>query len=235
MSNYIVNFDKFIEGETEKYDNPNKLTIIHPARVVIAGPSSCGKTNVILNLLFIKKTSMKYRRVLLYAKMLQEPKYQYMINRFVKIEEILTKLEKKPIKILYTSSDLSGVIPLEDLEDCDDIQTIAIFDDFICEENQEVIKNYWMFGRKFNVTSFFLGQSFHQIDKFIRDNSNYVILFRVNNYSDLRRIYNDVVKGVDFSDFKRIYDRALVQNINGFVTIDNVTPDNNRRVRIGIL
>src|SRR5687767_6392920 len=106
MSNYIVNFDKVIPGEDKKYDNPNKLTLQHPCRCVIFGPSGSGKSNIILNLLFIKQMCMRYQRVLLYAKMLQEPKYEYLINRFRKIEEKLSKMEKRPVQILYTSNNL---------------------------------------------------------------------------------------------------------------------------------
>lgn len=179
----VINFDDLIKGEKKKYKNPNKKTIQHPARAVVFGPSGCGKTNILLNLLFNPLMKMHYSRVYLYAKVLDEPKYEYLIDKFRKIEKKLSRQAKEEVQILFTSNKLDEVIPVEQLDP--NVQSVAIFDDFLCDKNDEVIKNYYIFGRKFNTTSFFLAQNFFEVDRTIRGQCNYMILFRVANQTDL--------------------------------------------------
>lgn len=207
MTSKIINFDDLIKGERRKYKNPNKKTIQHSARAVVFGPSGCGKTNILLNLLFNPLMKMTYSRVYLYAKVLDEPKYEYLIKKFRKIEEKLSKQAKEEVQILFTTNKLDEVIPVEQLDP--NVQSIAIFDDFLNEGNQEIIRNYFTFGRKFNNSSFYLAQNFFEVDRTVRGQCNYMILFRVANQTDLKRIYNDVVQGIEWNQLKTIYDEAI--------------------------
>jgi len=229
----VINFDNLIKGERKKYHNPNKKTIQHPARAVVFGPSGSGKTNILLNLLFNPLMKMSYQKVYLYAKVLHEPKYEYLIKKFEKIEQKLSKQAKQPIQILYACDNLDEVIPVEQLDP--EIQSVAIFDDYLNERNQDVIRNYFTFGRKFNVSSFYLSQNFFEVDRTIRGQCNYIISFRVQNQTDLKRIFNDAIQGIEWSTVKSVYDEAMRISPHNFIVIDSQTEDEERRVRIGIL
>ncbi len=228
---YLINFDKYCHQG--KYRNPNKMTIQHAHRCIVMGPSGTGKTNVLLNILLTEKTKMDYEKVLLVAKNTTEPKYEMLIKKFRKIEAKLSKLAKTDIQILYVYNKLEDVPSLESLNP--EEQHIVIFDDFIAEKDQSVVVDYFIRSRKFNCTLFYLSQSFFSIPKDIRINADYCILFKVVHAGDLRRIHGDMVRGTDYDTFLQVYERAMKVSPYAFVTIDNVTTDENRRVRIGLL
>jgi GTPase SAR1 family protein len=229
---HIINFD-FLVKNKKKYRNPNKLTLQHPSRVIVFGPSGSGKTTTIANLLLNPKTRMEYDRVYLFAKLIDEALYEAIIERFEKVEAKLSAKLKQEVKILYYSNSLDDVPPLDSIDSS--IQNLFIFDDFLCDENRDKIIPYWIMGRKKNISVFFLAQSFYNIDKDMRGNSNYLILYKLNNYSDLRRIYNDSIHGIEWEDFKKVYDATIRQDIHGFVTVSNNETDLSRRVRPGII
>ena len=230
---HIMNFDFLIKGK-KKHRNPNPLTIQHPSRGVIFGPSGSGKTTTIANLIMNPKTKMEYDRVYIYAKMIDEDLYSAIIEKFEKVEAQLSKKLKQDVKILYYSNNLDDVPPLEEMDRT--IQNLVIFDDFLCDANKHVIGPYWTMGRKYNISTLFLSQSFYLLDKdLLRGNSNYLILYKLNNYSDLRRIYNDAISGVSWEEFKKVYDDTIRAHPHGFVTIENTAKDIKRRVRPGII
>ena len=51
----------------------------HPYRCIIVGPSGSGKTNLLYNVI---DRSKNYNQIYLYAKKLDEPIYEYMIEKF---------------------------------------------------------------------------------------------------------------------------------------------------------
>lgn len=228
----IINFDFLIKNK-KKYRNPNKLTLQHPCRGIVFGPSGSGKTTTIANLLLNPKTKMEYDRVYLFARMLDEPLYEAIIDRFEKVEAKLSKKLNQEVKILYYSNSLEDVPPLESIDSS--IQNIFIFDDFLCDENRHLILPYWIMGRKKNCSVFFLAQSFYNIDKDMRGNSNYLLIYKLNNYSDLKRIFNDAVHGVSWEEFKKVYDQTIREDVHGFITVSNNDSDVKRRVRPGIV
>ena len=63
-----------LDNITEKYNNKD-----WPYRKLIIGPSGSGKTNYLLN--SIRKDNNIIDKIYLYAKDLEEPKYQLLINK----------------------------------------------------------------------------------------------------------------------------------------------------------
>jgi hypothetical protein len=174
-----------------------------------------------------------FDEVHLYAQCLDEDKYLYMAQKFEMIEEKLSKLAKKPIKIFYSSDKLDDVIHPKELDT--ELQKLIIFDDFVTSRNQEAILEYFTYSRKYNCSVLYISQDWTMIPKTIRGNSNYALIFRVNNSSDLHRIYNDLVKGSTKQEFLKMYEEALKEDYYGFLTIDNKTTDAKRSLRLGLL
>lgn len=229
---YIVNYDDMIQDKV-KYRNYSKLTLQWPFRAIFYGQSGSSKTNTLFQLLFTEKCMLDFDEVYLYAQCLDEDKYRYMTNKFEMIEAKLTKMAKKPIKLFYSSDKLDEVIHPKDLDD--QLQKLIIFDDFVTAKNQEVILEYFTYSRKYNCSVIYISQDWTMIPKTIRGNSSYALIFRVNNSSDLHRIYNDIVKGRTKEEFLKMYEDALKENYYGFITIDNKTTDAKRSLRIGLL
>jgi GTPase SAR1 family protein len=167
-------------------------------RCLIIGPSSCGKTNLLLNLLINKETkSFDYNKIYIYSKTLQQSKYQLLINFFRELErdlntQILTCFENENEIILP--------------EECDSTyKTIFIFDDVLLDK-QNIIEKYFAQGRNNNVSCFYLCQSYTRIPKqIIRDNSNMLILFNTDE-RNLKHIYSNHVFHIipTFDSFKTL-------------------------------
>ena len=133
-------------------------------RMLICGPSNSGKTNTLLNMLY---NLLVYDKIYLCAKNLHQDKYQYMIDDF--------KERVNPVTGYNVIEAASEVIPLKMLPI--DNQKILIFDDMVCEKNQEDIIDYFTNGRLRNCSVIYLSQSYFKTPKDIRDNCSHFCVF----------------------------------------------------------
>lgn len=156
-------------------------------RCIITGPSNCGKTNIMLNLLE-SENGLRFENVYIFSKSLYQPMYKYL------------KILLKPIKGInyyeYTDSE-SIMSPSEAKKN-----SIFIFDDVACDP-QSVIREFFSMGRHNFIDSFYLCQTYSHISKhLIRDNANLLVVFKQDE-TNLKHIYNDHVN----TDFK--YEKFL--------------------------
>ena len=93
-------------------------------RMLICGPSSCGKTNTLMHMLH---QLLYYDKIYLFSKNLQQPKYQELLKTFQPISE------EAGYPVIETSNN--EIPSLDELSD--DNQKIVVFDDFVCERNQK--------------------------------------------------------------------------------------------------
>ena len=73
-------------------------------------------------------------------------------------------------------------------------QKLVIFDDFVCDKNQDAIINYFCNARHLNCSVIYLSQSFFKVSKNIRDTSSHFCVFRFLPKEN-KRIADDL--GVD--------------------------------------
>ena len=90
------------------------------------------------------------------------------------------------------------IIPLEELPA--DNQKIVVFDDLVCEKNQNNIINYFINGWHRNCCVIYLTQTFYKVPKNIRDNCSHFCIFRLN-----KRIADEI--GVDHDALDRATDK----------------------------
>lgn len=146
-------------------------------RCIIAGPSNCGKTNVMISLIE-HENGLKFENVYVYSRSLFQPKYEYL-------EKLL-----KPISgVGYQAYGASeNIVETSDAKP----NSLFIFDDVSCV-NQNVIREYFSSGRHSGVDSFYLCQSYAKIPKhLIRDNVNMLVLFKQDDLN-LNHVYKDHV------------------------------------------
>ena len=108
-------------------------------RMLICGPSGSGKTNALVHMLL--KPLIYYDKVYLYAKNINQEKYQLLSNELNKV----AKKNKFTIdKIyIYSNDEIKDVDELENK-----LQKVEIFDDCICDKNQNQIITYFIQGRQ---------------------------------------------------------------------------------------
>ena len=97
-------------------------------RMLICGNSGSGKTNLLYHMLI--KPLLYYDEIHLYAKNLEQEKYQNLMN---KMNE-LSRRSGYDYDIMSVSND--KIIPINNL-DYEDNQKIIIFDDYVCEKTRE--------------------------------------------------------------------------------------------------
>lgn len=195
-------WDPSAESKVKKHSPllPNSI------RCIIAGPSNCGKTNLLINLI-ISEHGLKFENIYVYSKTLWQPKYKYLeklfrplhgigYNQFSTCDELIEPKNVKP-------------------------NSIIIFDDVICEKNQDIIKQYFSMGRHRSVDSFYLTTTYARVGKhLIRDNCNFLIFFRQDELN-LKHIYNDMGVGchMKFDQFQKFCFECWAEKY-GFVVID---------------
>lgn len=183
-------------------------------RAIIAGPSNCGKTNLMLSLL-IDKNGPKFENVYLFSKSTDQPKYDFL-------EKVL-----KEAGIGFYPMGNNILKPEEVLRN-----SVCIFDDVITEK-QGPIQDFFAMGRHREIDSFYLGQTYSRIPKILlRDNANFVCLFRMDDMN-LHHVWSDHV-AADMS-FKQFQEMCVFcwKTPHGFIVIDKESGRNNGGYRKG--
>lgn len=186
-------------------------------RGLIIGPSNCGKTNVMISLLTHPK-GLCFENIYIFSKSLYQPKYEYL-------KKILN-----PIKGLgfFTFSNNDSIMNPAEAKP----YSVFIFDDVICEK-QDSIRSYFSMGRHKNIDSFYLAQTYSKVPKqLIRDNANFLILFKQDEMN-LKHIYQDHVSpDVTFLQFLEMCAECW-KDKHSFLVIDKDSEINQGRYRKG--
>ena len=133
-------------------------------RMLVCGPSSSGKTNTLMHMIY---NLLYYDKVYLYAKNLDQSKYQNLMDMFQPISK------EAGYDVIEASND--QIIPVSDLND--DNQKLVIFDDFVCEKNQKPLIDYFIRGRHKNCSVIYLSQSYYKTPKDIRLNCSHFSIY----------------------------------------------------------
>lgn len=186
-------------------------------RCIISGPSNCGKTNVVFNLI-TNPNGLSFNNVYIFSKSLNQPKY-------LLLEKILSDVVDVSLYKFDASSEIMEPNNAEP-------HSIFVFDDVACE-NHDRIRAYFSMGRHNHIDSIYVGQTYSRIPKqLIRDNVNFLIAFKQDE-KNLKHIYNDHVGGeMTFEKFRELCGRAWKEKY-GFIVIDKERSMNNGRYRIG--
>lgn len=229
----VSNFDNFIGNEDGSSDIKKKkrqeqekhfrrrhgLLLPESIRCIMCGPSNCGKTNVMLTLLIHPK-GLHFANIYLYSKSLFQPKYQLLAAII------------KTIKGMgfFPFSCSENIVKFEDAKP----NSIFIFDDIACDKQHDSIREFFSMGRHKFIDTFFISQTYMRCPKhLIRDNSNYLILFKQDDIN-LKHIYEEHVStDMTFEYFKNFCNNCWGQGKYSFVVIDKDSNINNGRYRIG--
>ena len=171
-----------------------------PFRMLIIGPPGFGKTNTLLHLI---DKFHPIDKLYLYAKDIDEEKYQYLIN---KREQVGIKELNDPHAFMEYSNDMNDV--LENINNYNknrDKKVSIIFDDMITdimrsEKFKAIVKELFIRSRKLNISIVFITQS-----KDASLNSTHYILMKIGNKKELKSIAEENSGDLDFKDFLKIY------------------------------
>ena len=183
----IPNYD--VDNKNNKFKQRFTFMPNDTFRMLICGNSGSGKTNLLLHMLL---SLLHYDKIFLYAKNLDQEKYQILIDEMNKISKVLD------FDVLTIIND--KIIPINNL-DYEDNQKIIIFDDYVCEKNQREIVDYFIQGRHKNCSVIYLSQSFYKTPRDIRLNCSHYCIYEFPSSRERNMISSEL--GVDKEKFKK--------------------------------
>lgn len=213
----VFNIDTLTADNLSKDHSKHGSLFPNTIRCIVSGPSNCGKTNVVFNLL-TKPNGLSFNNVYIFSKSLNQPKYQLL-------EKVLEDVDEVSYFKFDANSDVMEPTQAKPY-------SVFIFDDVSCEK-QDTIRTYFAMGRHNHIDSIYIGQTYSKIPKqLIRDNVNFLVVFKQDD-TNLKHIYTDHV-GTDmsFPKFKDVCSKAWEDKF-GFLTIDKERPMHNGRYRLG--
>jgi len=202
----VENIDKYIECDNSDNSCPiHPLLIPHKSRIIVVGGSGSGKTNFLINSLI--KPQLKYEKLYIYSKNLDQPKYQFLKKEIENTENLIGDGYKILVKFENTLDDL---IELQDLDST--YQNLLIIDDFPIlnkKEKEKVAKLYTQIRHK-NGSVIYLQQLYFQLDRSIRNNLSHIVLFNNKNKKEVELLEREIGSDLDKKgQFRKLYNRIL--------------------------
>ena len=183
----IPNYD--VDTKNKKFKQRYSFMPNDTFRMLICGNSGSGNTNLLLHMLL---SLLCYDEIFLYAKNLDQEKYQILIDEMNKISKELG------FDVITISND--KIIPIKDL-DYEDNQKLVIFDDYVCEKNQSQIVDYFIQGRNKNWSVIYLSQSFYKTPRDVRLNCSHYCIHDFPSSRERNMISSEL--GVDKEKYKK--------------------------------
>ena len=183
----IPNYD--VDIKNKKFKQRYPFMPNDTFRMLICGNSGSGKTYLLLHMLL---SLLCHDEIFLYAKNLDQEKYQILIDEMNKISKELG------FDIITVSKD--KIIPIKDLG-YEDNQKLVIFDDYVCEKKQREIVDYFIQGRHKNCSVIYLSQSFYKTPRDIRLNCSHYCIYEFPSSRERNMISSEL--GFDKEKFKK--------------------------------
>ena len=222
----------------------------HAVRYIITGPSKCGKseflTNLILNII------NEYNKIYIYSPSLHQKLNQKLIECFsnyipiniipnilneedsdIVIDEILNKkdIEKSNAEIETYESIEELKYPQEN-----DQGSVIILDDLNEKEmNDPRVQAMFKRSRRNNLSIFILSQDYYELPKrAIRANGNIYHIFKPNNFRDVQNLYQDKASmDMILNEFKYLTSTCWNEKYQP-LTIDMTKDKYTGRYRLGL-
>ena len=147
-------------------------------RLLIAGESGCGKTNVLMHIL--RKPLVYYDKIYIYSPNLHQDK----IQNFKKLMDSISE------KVGYQVLEIGGPDEIKNTNEYfSNNRKIVVFDDLLNapEKIQNKIASHWTDGRHHGISPIYLSQSYYDVPKKLRLNCTNMILYPpyAKNHSNL--------------------------------------------------
>ena len=222
----------------------------HPVRCIITGPSECGKsvflTNIILN------NINEYDKIYIYSPSLYQNLYQKLIkcfSNYISIHIISNILNEEDIDVV-----IEEIVINEDFEKSDtEIETYESIEELnFSQENDDGgiiildvlnekemndprVQAMFKRSRHNNLSIFIISQDYYELPKkTIRANGNIYHIFKPNNFLDVRNIYQEKAS-MDKTLDEFIYLTSTCWNQNYQpLTIDMTKDKYTGRCRLGL-
>ena len=219
----MINFDEYTNEKKTEHNSKWSYIADHPYRILIVGGSRSRKTNALLNLI---NNQPDIDKIYLYAKDPYESEYQYLIN---KREKVGLDHFNNPKAFMEYSNEMSDVYKYtEDYNQDKKRKVLIVFDDMIADmiNNKKlnpIVTELFIRGRKINISTVFITQSYFKVPKDVRLNSTHFFIMKIPNKRELHQIALNHSSDIDFKDFIKIYKKCTTEPYS-FLVHDTTIP-----------
>ena len=225
----MFNLDDITNENNKEHNEKWPYIPDHPYRILIIGGSGSGKTNALLNLIKEQDSDSLIDKIYLYAKDVNELKYQFLIK---KREDVGIKYLNDPKESIEYSQCIDDVYNnIDDYNPSRKRKILIVFDDMIADimsnkKFQAMVKELFIRCRKLNISLVFITRSYFSVPKEVRLNSTNYLIMKIHNKRELQNIATNHSADIDYKDFMNIY-KKCTSDPYSFLTIDTTLPASN--------
>ena len=229
VADYYEIYDKLNKDKPKMIYKQKGNIIKHPARIMLFGPSGYGKTNLLMPFIL---DLLSFKKLYIFAK---NPKQRL----FDLIKAVIDKISKKTGEdienLFHINTEIDyDVKRIQEENDENKNQSLVVFDDMIekgNKKNERQIDDFLKNGRSANISVIVVAQEFFAFSQSVRENINYVMLFRLRDARKLPYIRTYYADDLTPEEFRRSYFKATKEDIDD----DNDDEDYQKRDRNAFL
>ena len=172
----MINLDSITDKNNTERNEKWPHIPDRPYRILIIGGSGSGKTNALINLINEQDNHDFIDKIYLYARDLNKPNYQFLIER---CKNIGIKYFKDTNAFIECSNTIDDVYKnINDYNSSSRRKNLIIFDDMVADimtnrRFQAIIKELFIRCRKLNISLVFITQSYFSVPKGVTLNSTH--------------------------------------------------------------
>ena len=184
----MIYFDNCTNENKTEHNLKWPYILDHPYRILTAGGSRSGKTNVLFNLI---NNQPDIDKIYLYAKDPYKSKYQHLINIR---EKVGLDHNNDPKAFMEYSNDMQNVYKnIEEYNPGKKRKVLIVFDGMIADmiSNKKlnpVVTELFIRGRKLDIFIVFITQSYFKVTKDVRLTITHFFIMGIPNKRDLQQI-----------------------------------------------
>ena len=139
------------------------------------------------------------------------------------------------------SNDMQDVYKnIEDYNPIKKRKVLIIFDDMIADmisnnKRNPIVTELFIRGRKLNISTVFITQSYSKVPKDVRLNSTHFFIMKIPNKRELQQIALNHSSDIDFKDFMNIYKKSTKEPYSFLVNDTTLPSDDPLRFRKNLL
>lgn len=230
MSNKLINFYTLdrIQKKLPKYkDGQYEHTKIKiDTRFLIVGASGAGKTNALMNYIYLTTLGKGTFDHIFLCYKTEEILYDDLIEQLGENISVYKTLDAFP-----DCQQFPDMVKAKKIT-----KYLCIFDDCVNDKDAKSVKKineYFAFSRKKGITCCFISQSYFDCNTFIRKNMNYLLMLSISGIRDLTAIMKEFnIANVDKETLLQIYKNAVKKESKddmAFLKINTgMCPDNEK-------
>jgi hypothetical protein len=220
----IIDVEKVFNKSTDKdrYPTNGFLMPEYPFKLVICGPSNCGKSVLVLNMIF---KFLVYDTITIIGETVtQQAKYKI----FSDLAELFPeKFKMMPtvgkLKMKKYNKDLTNIVLIDDCQECS-------------KSDEKTFNELFTLGRHYNINSIFLSQDYYKTGIRCRANTTHFIFFKINSQKQINRIHKELAAELTKSEFLALFiDATQNDNEFSFLLIDTTAKSKEMRYRKGLI